>query len=91
MTRVLGTCLAAATLALTAAGPAFAARGFLYIDGMAIREPSGCYQLGDFVPSYVVNDTDQVVVVWSGSNCTGTVDYVINPGGSHHGGRSVFI
>ncbi|MFJ2742366.1 hypothetical protein ACIO3O_22195 [Streptomyces sp. NPDC087440] len=91
MAKVLGTCMAAAALTLTVAGPAFAARGFLYIDGQAIREPSGCYQLGDFVPSTVGNQTDQVVVVWTGSGCTGNVEYVINPGGSYTGGRSVFV
>ncbi|MGW7416412.1 hypothetical protein [Streptomyces sp. NPDC054863] len=93
MARVLGTCVAAATLALAVPGNAYAAHGFLYIDSVAVREPSGCFALGDFAPSTVSNQTDQVVVVWSGAGCTGGVDHVINPGETYGttGSRSVFV
>jgi hypothetical protein len=93
MGTVLGACAAAAMLALAVPGTAYAAHGTLYIDGAAHQEPSGCFPLGDFAPSTVSNQTDQVVVLWTGSGCTGNVDYVMNPGESRFatGSRSAFI
>ncbi|MFG2125967.1 hypothetical protein [Streptomyces sp. NPDC048710] len=93
MARVLGTCVAAATLALAVPGTAYAAHGFLVIDGAAQRNPSGCFPLGDFVPPVVRNGTDAVVEVWSGPDCTGQVDWLIYPGETYHanGSRSVFV
>lgn len=93
MATVLGACAAAATLALAVPGAAYAAHGFLIIDGMAHYDPSGCFPLGDFVPPVVTNQTDSVVAVWSGPDCTGQVDWLINPGETYrpNGNRSVFV
>lgn len=78
--RVLGTCAAALTLALAAPGAAQAADGALVIDGALHLAPSGCYPLGDFVPSSVGNFTDEPAFVWSGPFCDGQVTGVVLPG-----------
>ncbi|MEU8888520.1 hypothetical protein [Streptomyces sp. NPDC048442] len=93
LATVLGACATAATLALTAATSAYAAHGSLVINGVAHQEPSGCFPLSDFGTSTVSNQTDQVVVVWSGPGCTGGVDQLLNPGVTFilTGSKSVFI
>lgn len=93
MARVLGTCAAAATLALTVPGTSYAAHGFLVIDGAAHQDPSGCFPLGDFVPPVVTNRTDAIVEVWSEPGCQGRVEWLVRPGETYrpNGNRSVFV
>src|SRR5689334_7550457 len=92
MAKALGVCTAAATMALTPPGAAYAAHGFLIIDGAAHRNPSGCFPLGDFVQPMVTNRTDAVVEVWSGHDCGGQVTWLIHPGETYrpNGDKSVF-
>ncbi|MFI5666255.1 hypothetical protein [Streptomyces sp. NPDC051704] len=78
--RVLGACAAALTLALAAPGAARAADGVLFIDRAPVHDPSGCYPLGDFVPSEVANFTDETAYVWSGPQCDGRVTSTVLPG-----------
>lgn len=90
--KVLGACAAAAMLALTTPGTAQAAQGVLFIDRAPHQDPSGCYPLGDFVPSEVANFTDEVAFVWSGPSCDGRVTQPIRPGEiAVARGRSIFI
>lgn len=92
MAKTLGACAAAAALALTAAGTAFAAQGVLFIDRAPHHDPSGCYPLGDFAPSEIANFTNEVASVWSGPLCNGRVTQEVHPGEITIGlGRSVFI
>ncbi|MEV7615533.1 hypothetical protein [Streptomyces sp. NPDC089799] len=79
--RVLGACTAALVLAVAVpGGTAQAANGLLIIDGVPHTDPSGCHPLGDFVPSEVVNLTDEVAFVWSGPFCDGRVTGAVLPG-----------
>ncbi|WP_327280611.1 MULTISPECIES: hypothetical protein [unclassified Streptomyces] len=78
--RVLGACAAALTLTLASPGTAQAASGVLVIDGALHSNPSGCYPLGDFVPSEVANFTDGTASVWSGPFCDGRVTGAVLPG-----------
>ncbi|MCX5409656.1 hypothetical protein OHA37_38085 [Streptomyces sp. NBC_00335] len=78
--RVLGACAAALTLALAAPGTAQAADGVLFIDRSPVHDPSGCYPLGDFVPSEVANLTNETAFVWSGPHCNGQVTGAVLPG-----------
>ncbi|MGP3683266.1 hypothetical protein ACTVZO_00885 [Streptomyces sp. IBSNAI002] len=78
--RVLGACAAALTLAVTTPGAAQAADGVLFIDRGAIHDPSGCYPLGDFVPSEVGNFTNETAALWSGRFCDGRVTGFVLPG-----------
>ncbi|MFF5701546.1 hypothetical protein ACFY7H_03460 [Streptomyces sp. NPDC012794] len=78
--RLLGACAAAAVLALAAPGTAQAAQGVLFIDGVRYDDPSGCFPLGDFVPSEVANFTDGVAWVWNGPHCDGRVVHAVHPG-----------
>ncbi|MFF4849665.1 hypothetical protein [Streptomyces sp. NPDC001194] len=78
--RVLGACAAALTLGLAVPGTAQAADGVLFIDRAPIHDPSGCYPLGDFVPSEVANFTDGTASVWSGPHCDGRVTGSVLPG-----------
>ncbi|MFB7982797.1 hypothetical protein [Streptomyces vinaceus] len=80
MARVLGAGAAALALALTTPGVSQAAGGVLFIDRAAIHEPSGCYPLGDFVPSAVANFTDETAFVWSGPFCDGRVTSWVRSG-----------
>ncbi|GAA0296298.1 hypothetical protein GCM10010302_38740 [Streptomyces polychromogenes] len=91
--KAVGACAAAALLALAApAGTAQAATGTLSIDGTEHEDPSGCYRLGDFAPPKVVNETDGVAWVWSGTDCDGQVTQQIDSGTAAIGrGRSLFI
>ncbi|ANP51641.1 hypothetical protein AVL59_20395 [Streptomyces griseochromogenes] len=93
MAKALGTLGVAVALVLTVSNSAYAAHGFLIIDGVAHRDPSGCFPLGDFVPSVVTNRTDAVAEVWSGPDCKGQVDWLIYPGETYqpNGSRSVFV
>ncbi len=93
MARVLGTCVAATTLALAVPGTTYAANGSLVINGVAHQDPSGCFPLGDFVPPVVANHTDAIAEVHSGPDCTGQVTWLIYPGETHHpnGNGSVFV
>ncbi|MEU3722872.1 hypothetical protein [Streptomyces sp. NPDC031705] len=85
-------CAAAATLALAAPGSAQAAQGALFIDRAPNADPSGCYPLGDFVPSEVANFTDAAAWVWSGPHCDGRVVHPILPGQTAIGhGQSLYI
>lgn len=89
---LLGACAAAAALALATPGTAQAAHGVLFIDGAPKGDPSGCFPLGDFAPSEVVNLTDGVAWVWSGPECDGRVVHSILPGKQAIGhGRSLYI
>ncbi|WP_405979638.1 hypothetical protein [Streptomyces sp. NBC_00158] len=89
---LLGACAAAAALALATPGTAQAAQGVLFIDGAPNPAPNGCFPLGDFAPSEVVNLTDGVAWVWSGPACDGRVVHPILPGRLAIGhGRSLFI
>ncbi|MFC6986871.1 hypothetical protein [Streptomyces cirratus] len=83
----------AATLALAVPTSAYAAQGVLIIDGVGHQDPSGCFPLGDFVPSVVTNHTDAIAEVRSGPDCTGQVDWLVYPGETYHpnGSRSVFV
>ncbi|MER7692835.1 hypothetical protein [Streptomyces sp. NPDC097610] len=78
--RVLGACAAALALALTTPGAAQAADGVLFIDRVPIHDPSGCYPLGDFVPSEVSNFTNERAALWSGPSCDGRVTGFVLPG-----------
>lgn len=92
MAKALGACAAAAVLALTASGTAFAAQGVLFIDRAPHQDPSGCYPLGDFAPSEIANFTNEVAFVWSGPSCDGRVTHPVLPGQVTIGhGRSIFI
>ncbi|MFD3546320.1 hypothetical protein ACFWUW_12030 [Streptomyces sp. NPDC058655] len=88
-----GAVAAAAALALSVPGTAHAAHGLLVIDGAAHLDPGGCYPLGDFAPPVVSNHTDSVVALWSGDDCSGRVERLIEPGETHRpqGNRSVFV
>lgn len=90
--KVVGACAAAAVLALAAPGTAQAAQGVLLIDGAAHGDPSGCFPLGDFAPSEVMNYTDSTAWVWSGPNCDGRVTHPVLPGRTAIGhGLSLYI
>ncbi|MEU3063840.1 hypothetical protein AB0P12_26420 [Streptomyces subrutilus] len=92
-TTALGAVAAAAALAFAAPGTAYAAHGFLIVDGTVHHDPGGCYPLGDYAPPVVTNGTDSVVAVWSGTFCTGRVEWLIGPGETYrpNGNRSVFV
>ncbi|MFD7338387.1 hypothetical protein ACFV98_20615 [Streptomyces violascens] len=93
MATALGVFTAAAALALGAPTAAYAAHGFLVVDGVAHQDPSGCFPLGDFVPPVVSNHTDAIAEVHSGADCTGQVTWLIYPGETYrpNGSRSVFV
>ncbi len=69
-----------------------AANGVLFIDRRP-PVPSGCYPLGDFVPSEVANFTDETAFVWSGPSCDGRVRATVKPGEmmNRAPSRSLFI
>ncbi|MEU9114322.1 hypothetical protein AB0D04_21680 [Streptomyces sp. NPDC048483] len=76
-----GTLTAAALLALAAPSPASAANGLLIINGYPHIHPSGCYPTGDDSPTTVANRThDAIAYVFTGPDCTGDVDTVVQPG-----------
>ncbi|MEV5576713.1 hypothetical protein AB0L06_42375 [Spirillospora sp. NPDC052269] len=82
----------AATVTFGAAAAAHAADGVLIIDGSAHRNPHGCFPLGDYVASTVVNKTDTDVKVWSDYGCKGRAAGLIRPGETTHPrGRSISI
>lgn len=93
MATVAGAAAAAAALAFSVPGTAYAAHGILIVDGVSHHEPGGCYPLGDFVPPAVSNYTDSAVAVWSGHDCSGRVEHFVDPGETYrpNGNRSVFV
>ncbi|MEU9058305.1 hypothetical protein AB0D13_05230 [Streptomyces sp. NPDC048430] len=92
MATSLGVFAAAAALALTVQGSAFAAEGVLVINGGEYKDPSGCYSI-KWYPSSVTNHTDAIAEVHSGPDCTGQVEELVRPGGTYHSetAGSVFI
>ncbi|MFF4695655.1 hypothetical protein [Streptomyces chattanoogensis] len=90
----LGTLAAAALLGLAVPGSAYAADGFLFVDGYPYFHPSGCYPTGDDSPTTVVNRThDAIAYIFTGPDCTGDVDTVVQPGrlAESDSGASVWI
>ncbi|KJS63542.1 hypothetical protein [Streptomyces rubellomurinus] len=95
MKRVLhaaGVALTAAALCLTTATSAGAAAGAIILNGQAIQDPSGCYNVPGW-PAVVDNQTDQVVTVFGNDDCTGPVNGTVGPGemGTFDFGASVFV
>lgn len=92
MTKVLGALAAAAALALSVPGSAYAAEGVLIVNGQAYENPSGCYAV-DWFPSSVTNHTDAIAEVHSGPGCTGQVEWLVYPGETYHTetAQSVFV
>lgn len=91
--KALGALAAATALTFAVPNSAFAAQGVLVVDNVPHQDPSGCFPLGDFVPSVVSNFTDAIAEVRSGPDCTGQVTWLIYPGETYHpnGSRSVFV
>ncbi|MFC4033892.1 hypothetical protein ACFO3J_20755 [Streptomyces polygonati] len=77
--RMLGTLAAAASIAVAVPGLSHAADGWLRINGKVYEQPRGCYD-SDLWPLSVDNHTDQPVVVYSGSGCSGDQLTVVFPG-----------
>lgn len=92
VTRVLGVCAAAAALALSVPGSAYAAEGVLVISGEAHENPSGCYPV-DWFPTSVSNYTDAIAEVHSGPDCAGPVEWLVYPGETYstETAQSVFV
>ncbi|MFB4426232.1 hypothetical protein C5F59_034780 [Streptomyces sp. QL37] len=92
MATSLGVFAAAAAMALTAPGSAYAAEGVLVINGGEHKDPSGCYSI-KWYPSSVTNRTDAVAEVYTGQDCTGRVEELVQPGETYHSetAGSVFI
>ncbi|WP_125263427.1 hypothetical protein [Streptomyces alboflavus] len=90
--RALGVLGAAAALALSVPGSAYAAEGVLVINGQTYEDPSGCYPV-DWFPTSVANNTDAIAEVHSGPDCTGQVEWLVYPGETYHTetAQSVFI
>ncbi|MFD5327962.1 hypothetical protein [Streptomyces sp. NPDC127092] len=79
MAMTLGPLAAAAALAVTMPGSAYAAEGRLVINGAAHEDPSGCYAV-DSSPTSVGNHTDAIVEVHTGPDCSGPVEGLVHPG-----------
>ncbi|WP_037911628.1 hypothetical protein [Actinacidiphila yeochonensis] len=78
---VLGGLAMAGSLALSLSGSAWAAQGTLVVNGTTYQDPSGCYN-AQVWPLSVTNNTDQLVTVYAGLNCTGGVLALLAPGSS---------
>ncbi|MEU1124647.1 hypothetical protein ABZ371_14025 [Streptomyces sp. NPDC005899] len=91
-TTALGAFAAAAVLALTVSGSAYAAEGVLTVNGAEHKDPSGCYPVERY-PSSVTNHTDAIAEVHSGPDCTGPVEELLRPGVTYHSetAGSVFV
>src|SRR5205823_7568530 len=77
----LGTLATAAVFGLAAPGAAYAADGFLIVNGYPHFHPSGCYPAGDGSPTTVANRThDAIAYIFTGPHCTGEVDSTVRPG-----------
>ncbi len=79
VTYALGALCAVGTLTLAVPGTASASDGLLTIDQASYADPSGCYATSQR-PVYISNNTDQMVLVFSGPNCTGALTQVVSPG-----------
>ncbi|MYY83996.1 MULTISPECIES: hypothetical protein [unclassified Streptomyces] len=90
--RTLGALATAAALALTVPNSAYAAEGILNINGQDYVNPSGCYGF-DWFPASITNNTDAIVEVHSGPDCTGSVEWLVYPGETYRTetASSVFI
>ncbi|WP_372351119.1 hypothetical protein [Streptomyces sp. KL116D] len=64
----------------------------LTINGQDFSDPSGCYSV-DWFPTSIANNTDAIVEVHSGPDCTGSVEWLVYPGETYHTetAQSVFI
>ncbi|MEU1461687.1 hypothetical protein ABZ467_13520 [Streptomyces sp. NPDC005727] len=87
----LTTLAAAGVLALAVPGSAFAANGFLAIDGVRHDDPRGCFEIARL--STVLNFTDTPALVHNVPGCAGGVVQVIPPGLAVQvpGTHSIFI
>ncbi|MGW3494494.1 hypothetical protein [Streptomyces sp. NPDC001020] len=87
-----GIAVTAAILCLTTVTSASAATGTLYLNGKAIKNPSGCYN-SRLRPLGIQNHTNEAVLVFRGSDCTGTAEGVVAPRRSHvfEFGASVYV
>ncbi|MGW0283825.1 hypothetical protein ACWDXT_12000 [Streptomyces sp. NPDC003236] len=74
----LTTFATAGVLALTVPGSAFAANGFLAIDGVRHHDPRGCFEIAKL--STVFNFTDTPALVHNVPGCAGGFVSVIPPG-----------
>jgi hypothetical protein len=72
------TLAAAGVLALAVPGSAFAANGFLAIDGVQHNDPKGCFEIAHL--STVFNVTDTPALVHNVPGCAGGFVEVIPPG-----------
>ncbi|MEV8311896.1 hypothetical protein AB0P36_32375 [Streptomyces flavidovirens] len=92
MTKALGALVAAAALALSVPGSAYAAEGVLIVNGNEYEDPRGCYPI-DWFPSSVTNHTDAIAEVHAGSGCSGPVEWLVYPGETYYTetAQSVFI
>ncbi|MEU6867506.1 hypothetical protein ABZ924_30415 [Streptomyces sp. NPDC046876] len=92
MAMALSALAAAAALAVTVPGSAYAAEGLLVINGAAYEDPSGCYAVDSF-PTSVGNYTDAIVEVHTGPDCAGPVEWLVYPGETYHTetAQSVFV
>ncbi|MFI9506218.1 hypothetical protein [Nocardia sp. NPDC052566] len=79
----LGAAAAAAMISVLAPGTAHAAVGSVAVGPKFIVNPSGCVNTegSSLLPSPLGNYTDQVVTVYTGRDCTGTVAQTIQPDG----------
>ncbi|MEV7320637.1 hypothetical protein [Streptomyces sp. NPDC093970] len=74
----LTTLAAAGMLAFAVPGSAFAANGFLEIDGVHHYAPRGCFEIPRLAT--VVNFTDEPVFIHNVPGCAGQVIRVVPPG-----------
>ena len=87
-----GIATTAAALCLTTVTTASAATGTIYLNGKAIKNPSGCYN-SRIRPLSVKNRTNEAVLVFRGSNCTGASEGAVAPRRDHvfEFGASVYV
>jgi hypothetical protein len=87
----LATLAAAGVLALAVPGSAFAANGFLAIDGVRHNNPTGCFEIARL--STVVNFTDTPALVHNVPGCARGFIEIIPPGLAVEvpGTHSIFI
>ncbi|WP_225823744.1 hypothetical protein [Streptomyces naphthomycinicus] len=91
LARTLAPLAAAGALTLTVTGSAFAANGFLEIDGVVHSNPSGCFEIARL--SAVFNFTDIPALVHNIPGCRGSIVRIIPPGEELEvpGTHSVFL
>ncbi|MGW4882015.1 hypothetical protein ACWEPI_36355 [Streptomyces sp. NPDC004262] len=87
----LATLAAAGVLAFTVPGSAFAANGFLEIDGIRHNAPRGCYEIAHL--STVVNSSDKPAFVHNVPGCANGFIKIIPPGLAEQvpGTHSIFV